>query len=307
MPLGSLSHWQRQTSAIASGFFGDRLESRRNPLAVSMCLIESGRELDVDNPQPENVTETLCVSIHGLMELETVWRISGSKAGAGFSTYGQRLAAALPGSATDLSLRYNTGLPVYRNGQALSVLLKKLISAWPKPVKRLILIGHSMGGLLIRSACHYGRIDGHRWTRVLSDCVYLGSPHDGSWLARGAHSLANLMGELPRDYLQVVGEMIDLRSEGIRNLSRGEVLAEQGEHPPLLPGVNHYVVCGLLARSRQHPANALFGDALVQLSSAQGRKRSGWQLAGVATFPGVDHLRLAHHPSVAEQLEAWLV
>jgi len=27
----------------------------------------------------------------------------------------------------------------------------------------------------------------------------------------------------------------------------------------------------------------------------------------VATFPGVDHLRLAHHPDVANQLQEWLV
>ncbi|QSP95374.1 hypothetical protein LPB19_02835 [Marinobacter salinisoli] len=302
MPFGSLARWQRQTSAIASGLFGDRLESRRNPLAVALCVLEGGRELDVQNPQPEQMAETLCVSIHGLMELETVWQIPDS----GGSSYGQRLSSRLPGGAADLSLRYNTGLPIYRNGLALSALLERLVAAWPIPVTRLILLGHSMGGLLIRSACHYARAEARRWTEVLSDCVYLGSPHDGSWLARGAHSVATLLGDLPRDYLQVVGEVVDLRSEGIRNLSRGEVLAGEPDSP-LLPYVNHYVVCGLLSRSRQHPVNALFGDALVQESSAQGQHRAGWQLAGVATFPGINHLRLAHHAKVAEQLEAWLV
>jgi len=47
-----------------------------------------------------------------------------------------------------------------------------------------------------------------------------------------------------------VGEFIDLRSEGIRNLSRGEVVAPDVEEPPLLPGAAHYVISGLLSEQR---------------------------------------------------------
>ena len=72
-------------------------------------------------------------------------------------------------------------------------------------------------------------------------------------------------------------------------------------------GMRANLVCGLLARSRQHPINALFGDALVHESSARGHERRGWTLSGVASFPGVDHIRLAHHPDVASQLKEWLL
>lgn len=299
----SIAQWQRHASAIASGFLGDWLESRNNALAVPMTILHNGRELDPRNPAPEKPSSTLCLSIHGLMELESVWRIPETPE----HSYGTLLSAKVPGGITDLQLRYNTGRPIYRNGEDLAGLIETLIENWPLAVNRLILMGHSMGGLLIRSACHYGKVLGHRWTELLGDCVYIGSPHDGSWLARGAHAAAGWFNDMPRDYLRVVGEVIDLRSEGIRNLTRGEVLARGMEETPLLPGVRHFVVCGLLARSRSHPLNALFGDALVHEHSAQGRERSGWQLAGVATFPGVDHIRLAHHPDVARQLEVWLV
>jgi hypothetical protein len=67
------------------------------------------------------------------------------------------------------------------------------------------------------------------------------------------------------------------------------------------------VVSGLLLRGQQHPVNVLFGDALVQRASAEGAGQPGWQLAGNANFPGVDHIRLAHHASVSRQLEDWLV
>lgn len=268
-----------------------------------MTILHQGREVDPRKPGIEEASETVCLSIHGLMELESVWRLSAS----GEQTYATGLSDRIPGGVTDMMLRYNTGRPIYRNGEDLAALLETLVDAWPVPVKRLILLGHSMGGLLIRSTCHYGRVAGHRWAELLGDCVYIGSPHDGSWLARGAHAAAGLLNDMPRDYLRVVGEVIDLRSEGIRNLTRGEVLARGVEETPLMPGVRHFVVCGLLARYRKNPVNALFGDALVHESSAQGRERSGWELAGIATFSGVDHIRLAHHPEVAKQLEAWLV
>lgn len=303
MPSGQMPPWQRHTSAIVSGFFGDWLESRQSPLAVAMQMLEIGRPLDTRAPQPTMPCATLCLSVHGLMELETVWHIPGT----GGDTYGSRLSGNIHGGASHLALRYNTGRPIYRNGEELADMLEQLIASWPVPVTRLILIGHSMGGLVIRSACHVGRTRDQSWLDTLTDCVYIGSPHDGSWLARGAHAVAELMNGMPRDYLRVLGEVVDLRSEGIRNLSRGEVVAEGAEEPPLLPGVKHFVACGLLALARSNPMNTWFGDALVHESSSQGEQRSGWELAGTATFPGVDHLALARHPNVAKQLEEWLV
>ncbi|MEP1214278.1 MAG: hypothetical protein ABJM11_01025 [Marinobacter sp.] len=294
--------WQRYASAILSGFLGDWLEARDNPLAVPMTLFHGHEPVDPVSPLVDEPGSTLCLCVHGLMELESVWTFPDDAR----THYGSRLAAATSGM-TPLTLRYNTGRPIYRNGETLADLLDSLVGQWPVPVERIILIGHSMGGLLIRSACHHGQRHGHRWLAVLSDCVYIGAPHDGSWLAKGAKAAADLMNRTSRDYFRVLGEVIDLRSEGIRNLSRGEVGNGPEEEPPLLPDTRHYAVCGLLARDRQHPVNTLFGDALVHESSARGREREGWALTGVASFPGVDHIRLAHHPGVAAQLEEWLL
>lgn len=298
----SVGKIQHHISAIASGFFGDWLEARSNGLAVPMTLLANGRALDAQNPAPESPGSILCLSVHGLMELESVWEFPDSKG----EDYGTRLADAL-GDTTALQLRFNSGRPIYRNGEDLADRLEQLVTAWPVPVKRIILIGHSMGGLLLRSACHYGPLKGHAWAGKQLDCVYIGSPHDGSWLAAGAHKAAGVFNRLPRDYLNVIGEVIDLRSEGIRNLSRGEVFEPETDEQPLMGQARHYVVSGLIARQEDHPVNLLFGDALVQESSARGAKREGWTLDGTANFPGVDHLRLAHHPLVSRQLQEWLV
>ena len=293
---------QQHISAIASGFLGDWLENRGNGLAVPMTLFVDGKRLDVRNPKLDAPGGTLCVSIHGLMELESVWDFPGQ---AG-EHYGTRLAGAL-GDTTALKLRFNSGRPIYRNGQDLASLLEQLVARWPVPVERIILLGHSMGGLMIRSACHFGSVQAHSWVSKQLECVYIGSPHDGSWLAIGAHKVAETLNKVPRDYLKVVGEVIDLRSEGIQNLSRGDVFEPGTVEQPLIPEARHYVISGLLAKTENHRVNVMFGDALVHESSARGARREGWELSGIANFPGVDHIRLAHHPLVCGQLQEWLV
>lgn len=299
-PIMPMPRWHDHASAIASGFLGDWLEGRDNPLAVPMQVRHQGRVLDTAAPGVEDATGTLVLLIHGLTELESVF----SYPDAPERDYGSELAGELAG--TPLALRYNTGLPIHRNGERLAEQLETLVAHWPVPVENLILIGHSMGGLLIRAACHHGRQRGDQWCRSVGSCVYIGSPHDGSWLARGAHWAAEHLTAMSRDYLRVAGEFLDLRSEGIRNLSRGKVAPLDVVNPPLLPGADHYVVSGLLVRNRKHPVNTLFGDALVQEGSARGDERSGWVLTDIANFPGIHHIRLAHEPEVGRQLKEWL-
>ncbi|MEX0603241.1 MAG: hypothetical protein WD623_00130 [Marinobacter sp.] len=299
-PHISSATWQDHTSAILSGFLGDWLEHRANPLAVDLQIRHQSLPLCLAHPQVDGPERTLIVMVHGLTELESIWDYPG-KPGI---NYGTQLADML--DATPLCLRYNSGRAIYRNGEALSEALDTLVTHWPVPVEKLILVGHSMGGLLIRSACHAGTRAERGWTALVDSCVYLGSPHEGSWLAKAAHSAAGLMNRQSRDYLKAVGDVLDLRSEGIRNLSRGEVLSDQQDMPPLLPGARHFAISGLLANHPNHPVNKLFGDALVLDTSARGTHQPGWQLTATACFPGLDHIRLTHHDKVYQQLKEWL-
>lgn len=296
----STAGWQDQLSAIASGFLGDWLESRDNGLAVPMQLRQGNTVLNPEAPTVAEPRSTVVVLIHGLTELETIWDYRGQPG----HHYGTDLAPQMDANA--LTLRYNSGRPIWRNGQDLADVLEALINHWPVPLKNLVLIGHSMGGLMIRSACHFGQMANQQWTQAVDSCVYLGSPHDGSWLARAAHGTADRLSAMPRDYLRIIGEFIDLRSAGIRNLSRGEILEKAETLPPLLPNSKHYAVAGLLLRNTDNPINTLFGDALVQESSARGAERPGWHLTDFACFPGIDHIRLTHDQRVYQQLEAWL-
>ncbi|WP_227519804.1 esterase/lipase family protein [Mangrovitalea sediminis] len=299
-----LRGWQAQISAVASGFIGDWLEAQHSPLAIPMQLRTQTGALLPDRASIQtalpDARPQLALFIHGLTELDTIWRYPRQPG----VDYGSLLAEERDFSA--LYLRYNTGLAIADNGRRLNDLLGMLIRHWPVPLERLVLVGHSMGGLVIRSACHQADHDGASWVRRVSDCIYLGSPHQGSPVAKLAHGSAALLQAMPRDYLKVIGELIDLRSQGIRNLTHGDIAERPDERLPLLAGIRHFAGIGALGHRPGHPLTTVLGDALVRPGSAQGQNEPGWQLAGTREFHGVGHIRLAHHSDVYLQIRDWL-
>ena len=118
-------------------------------------------------------------------------------------------------------LRYNTGLHVSQNGRELAAQLEQLVAHWPVPVTALTLVGYSMGGLVARSAIHYGQAGAMRWAGQLGDLVCLATPHHGSPLERAGNLLDALLGVNP--YSAPYGKLIQLRSAGITDLRYGHV------------------------------------------------------------------------------------
>jgi len=296
----TLSRFQIQLNAILSGLHGDWLADRGNALAAPMQLIHDDRVLDPDTPDPVSPQSTLVVFVHGLMGTESIWAYP-EQAGQCYAT---EIAASIPSSA--VFVRYNSGLPIATNAGDLNDTLETLIANWPVLARRLILIGHSMGGLLIRNAAHQAATEQRRWLRSLRECIYIGTPHEGSWLARGAETTAGWLRAAPRDLLRIVGEVIDLRSEGIRNLSRPGDAAPTEPPLPRMPDVRHYAISGSISSRRASPATRAFGDGLVHEASARGGTTPGWPWTDHATFPGIRHIQLARHPAVAQKITEWL-
>ena len=78
------------------------------------------------------------------------------------------------------SRRFHAGLHISQNGQMLAGMLERLQLLWPVPIDELVLVGHSMGGLVARSAGYYGVQQHHWWTAAVGHVVCLGSPHLGA-------------------------------------------------------------------------------------------------------------------------------
>ena len=114
--------------------------------------------------------------------------------------------------------------------------LDALVAAWPVPVTEIALVGHSMGGLVARSACHYGA-DGD-WVRAVRDVVMLGAPHHGAPLELAANAATAALSLLPET--RALARPLRARSVGVKDLGYGYVVDEDWEgHDPDAPVDRH--------------------------------------------------------------------
>jgi hypothetical protein len=294
------AHAGAQVRAALNGAFGDALERGQNALAIQMAVRVDGKDLPLHRGALEDAfpgaTPRLAVFLHGLCESDAAW------AGARPDSYPARLRAEL--GYTPVVLRYNSGLTIAENGEQLARLLSSLQSIWPVQLRELVLIGHSLGGLVIRAACHAGTRDDRAWVGTVRNAVYLGAPHGGAALEKGARLLATTLRRVPETRALAVA--IDARSAGIHDLGDG-VIAET--HVPLGAGIRHHAVAATIG-GHALLGNA-FGDLLVRRASASGRGSRtrpdlAFEAADVHHLPNVNHFGLLCHPAVYEQIRTWL-
>jgi pimeloyl-ACP methyl ester carboxylesterase len=300
-----------------TGLIGDRLEHEGSDLHEPMAARLAGRPVELE---PEALasgypaaTPAVAVFLHGLMESEFSWR-AGDQPG----TYGSRLREDV--GLTPVELRYNTGRHISENGAELADLLERLVAAWPVEVERIVLIGHSMGGLVARSACHQGSERGDAWVDCVRHVVSLGSPHAGAPLAQGVHWASAALHALPET--RPVSTFLRRRSAGIRDLRQGSLVdadwrncdpdalrAEACQEVPLLPGATHCFVAATITSDPRHPVGRLIGDALVLEGSASGRDRTRhipFEAEHGLLLGGTHHIALLNHPAVYDRLRDWL-
>ena len=316
-----LSTTRRGSAVVAAlnGLIGDRLERSGSDLHQPASVRVDGEAVALDAGSVSaafpDATSRLVVFLHGLMGNEFYWDWGGAHPG---DTYGARLARDL--ACTPIYLRYNTGLHVSENGLSIAALLEELVGAWPVEVQEIALVGHSMGGLVARSACHHASESGRRWTERVRHVVSLGTPHLGAPLEQGAHVAAEALYALPET--RMFGAFLRRRSAGIRDLRHGSLVDEdwRGRDPnalraaarkevPLLPGATHFFVSATITRSPRHPLGRLLGDILVLVPSATGRgrtRRIPFQAEHGHHVSPAHHLALLNHPEVYERLREWL-
>lgn len=302
---------------IINGLIGDRLESAGSVLAAEpMTIRVNGRAVSPDRAQLRraypDATGHLVVFLHGLVETEHAWRLGGGP------TYGRRLADDL--GVTAIDIRYNTGRHISANGRALSYLLAATVRNWPAPVAGITLIGHSMGGLVARSATYHAARTGMDWTGLTSLTVSLGTPHHGAPLEQLAHTGSALLTRMPET--APFGRLLRRRSAGIRDLRQGSLVDQDwrgrdadslakvaATEVPLLAGATHCFVSASVATSRRNPLGFLIGDGLVLTPSAAGRagaRRVGFGASAGFHLGGAHHMSLLNNDDVYQQLKAWV-
>jgi pimeloyl-ACP methyl ester carboxylesterase len=307
--------------AALNGVLGDYLAETENPLAIEMRLRHDGRTLELE-PQPDEGASRLAVPgaggkllvlVHGSSMNDQQWCRKGHDHGA---------ALARDHGYTSLYLHYNSGRHVSTNGRELDALLERLVGRWPVPIEELVLLGHSMGGLVSRSAIHYAEREAGAarvWRSKLTKLVCIGTPHHGAPLERGGNWLDVLLGV--SRYSTPLARLGKLRSAGVTDLRFGNLLdehwtgrdrfamaADARNEVKLPEGVECYAIAGTTSPPGQ---SNRFGDGLVPVDSALGRHD---QTHMTLAFPeancwiayGVGHLDLLSDRQVYAQLETWL-
>ncbi|MCW3038890.1 MAG: hypothetical protein JWM31_795, partial [Solirubrobacterales bacterium] len=306
-----------------NGILGDRLHATDNALALPMSVRVAGRDVPLTREalaeaQPYAGSRVV-VLLHGLCETDASWSL-GTKQPDGaepLPTYAEALHEDL--GLSPVVLRYNTGLRISENGRLLDELLDRLVDQWPTEVSELVLLGHSMGGLVIRSACHRAHGDGRPWRERLTHVVMLGTPHLGAPLEQTVNRATRMMRRVPETL--PVAQVLDVRSVGIRDLRFGAITEADwdGHEPdhfedpcgdvPLLEDVRHCTVYATLSQRHDAPVGRLLGDLLVYHSSATGagrKRRIAFTAEDTVHLGGLSHFALLNHPRVYAQVRDWL-
>ena len=302
--------------SVLNGLVGDRLEREGSPLAQPMAIRVDGLAVTPDRASLARAfpaaTPRLVVFLHGLMESERGWHLGGRE------DYGSRLARDL--GCTPVYVRYNSGRHISENGRSLSDLLGQVVAEWPVEVEEVALVGHSMGGLVSRSACYIAALDEAPWVEHVRHVISLGSPHMGAPLEQAVHYLSAGLHKLPET--RMMSTFLRRRSAGIRDLRQGSLVDEDWrerdpealraaacQEVPLLEGATHCFVSATVTRSPRHPLGRVIGDTLVLVPSASGRSRTrklGFEAEFGLHVGGTHHIALLNHPAVYEKLHAWL-
>lgn len=319
-----LAFWSDSAQSALNAWVGDFLARRNNPLAIPLEFFVNGAPVACTReafaaalPQ---ATNKLCLFVHGLGCTEASWRFRAREQfGDEDANYGTFLARDL--GYTPLYVRYNTGLHISQNGRALSELMERLLDAYPCPLEEIALVGHSMGGLVARSAAHYAHLEARRWLAHLTHVLCIGSPHLGASLEQTTHKLAHLLMRFDTPGTQVPAKLLNMRSAGIKDLRFGYVLDEDwtGNDPdtsltderhdvPMIPTVTYGFVAASFLRDPDHPLGHLLGDLLVRVPSASGRcpeaRHVRFDIGEVVH--GVHHIAMLNHPQVYAQVRRFL-
>lgn len=315
---------------VLNGALGDQLAARLDPRAIRLSFRRGGYDVGVADLRLSEPHQKTVIFIHGLMGDELIWQ-TGFQDLPDTRRYGPRLAEE--GQLRTLYLRFNSGLHLSENGRELSRMLTELVETYPDAIGELVLVGHSMGGLIIRSAGYYATptptVSGAApapWLAHLRSVFLIGTPNDGSWLEQNSHLTARLLHRIGLFPTRFLSKALNQRSNGIKDMRYSILVDEdwQDAHAddltpprtavPALPGVHYHILMGAWLRATRPAAlREYFGDGLVGQGSARGAATFGDQAAlpagasvRTAVFSQQHHGGLLTHPAVFQYLRQWV-
>jgi len=286
-----------------NGVVGDYLALRHNALALPMHFKKTA----------EPPSDKLLILVHGLCMNDEQWLWQGHNHGA---------ALAEQFGMSPVYVHYNTGLHISSNGQQFDQEMQKIIENWAVPINEIVIIGHSMGGLVVRSGLHYAQKRAADWQNLVRKICFLGTPHHGAPVERLGSYVDFVLQSLP--FVQPFARLGKIRSAGIEDLRFGNITDEDWLHfdsrqklkdtrqiVKLPPNIAYFAAAAVLGASDCEWKVRILGDSLVQIESALGQHREKEKNLAFApqntrVFYNTNHFELLGSKEVYAQLLEWL-
>lgn len=281
-----------QAQAVLNGVSGDKLADWRSSLAFELSLRDADGQRLAGRDWVNASDHGHVLLIHGLCGSDQDWNNPAARQlTAHVQTAGDAVAW----------LRYNTGQSIAENGRALDALLQQCLAGRQTPLR---VLGYSMGGLLIRSACYWAEQHGHDWVKHLSHVACLGTPHLGAPAERLGNMANGLLGFTP--YTKPLARLGNIRSRGIKDLSHGWVTPD---HLFVTLPAQTQVLLIAAAISARHEGN-LVGDGLVPVRSAFAEYHGQPLLTGKMVqrrlISDLAHIPIVSDVRVFQAVQEWL-
>jgi pimeloyl-ACP methyl ester carboxylesterase len=306
-----------------NGVLGDHLLTSQNPLAIQMQLRRDGAALTLTKKSLARAiaqpTGKILLLVHGLCMSDLQWNRNGHDHGAAMVA-----DPVFDVPFTAVYLHYDSGLHISDNGSTFANLIEALLKAWPVPVEELNIIGHSMGGLVTRSACEIAWHAGHAWPHKLKKIIFLGTPHFGAPLERGGNWINVILDTSP--YTTAFARLAKIRSAGITDLRHADVhdtgtqkrdrfassKNKTAHEVPLPTNVRCYAIAAALGKKSGSLTGSMFGDGLVPVTSALGQHDEPARTLGIPKSRQwigyeMNHMDLLDRQDVYRRIRKWLL
>lgn len=293
------SAWVADASLAAlNATVGDHLAATDNPLDLGLQLRVGDTYLT-----EEALTTAALVVVHGLGTTEWCWSLDAEQ------TFGDPAASIATLLAADLAsepvyARYNTGRRIATNGRELAEALERHLADSPS----IVVVGHSMGGLVARAACRHAEEAGHRWIHAVTWVVSLGTPHQGAPLARLGATLTGGLEALDLPTTQVLAGILRGRSGGVRDLEQGDITGAPHATPTdpvvvgLVEGPRYAFLGTTVVPDPENSFGRWMGDLLVQTASSAGPVNVSGPTVQQALLGGIPHYKIQADARVLDVL-----
>jgi pimeloyl-ACP methyl ester carboxylesterase len=304
--------------SVLNGVIGDYLEEKENPLKITMQFRYQSKTLAIDPKSIKaaypKVNGKILLMIHGSCMNDLQWTRKDHN-------HGKIIATEL--NKTPIYLKYNSGLHISSNGKNLNNLLEELVKNWPVPIEEIVIIAHSMGGLVSRSALYYGEKNQKKWTKHVKKIVFLGTPHHGSYVERTGNYLDLILESI--HYAKPFARLGKIRSAGVTDLRYGNLIDEdwKDDHRfeikndkrrniQLSKQIEFYTIAAVIGNETTSLSTQILGDTLVDVKSALGQhknpdKNLNFKKENIWISYDSNHLDLISNPKILNKIKVWLV